>query len=73
VVKPSKNSAAFERENVGGLLHDAELLALANRLGADAAKLLLGEKTTLAARVDRSGGGGDGLRKLGGPGVFVTK
>jgi hypothetical protein len=73
VVKAAENSAAFERENVGCLLHDAELLALANWLGADAAQFLLGEKTTLAARMDRGGGAGDGLRKLGRTGVFVPK
>jgi hypothetical protein len=73
VVKPSKNSAAFERENVGRLLHDAEFLVLPSGLGANATQLLLGEKTALAARMDRGGGAGDGLRELGRPGIFVPK
>jgi hypothetical protein len=73
VVKASKNSAAFERENIGRLLHDAEFLVLPSGLGADATQFLLGEKTALAARMDRRGGAGDGLRELGRPGVFVTK
>ena len=53
MVKAAENSAAFERENVGRLLHDAQFLALSRRLGADATQFLLGEKTALAARMDR--------------------
>ena len=73
VVKPAKNAAAFKRENVGRLLHNAEFLALPSGLGADAAQFLLGEKTALAARMNRGGSAGNGLGELGRPGVLVPK
>ena len=37
VVKPAKNAAAFEREDIGRLFDHAEFLVLPSGLGADAA------------------------------------
>ena len=42
----------LEREHVDGLLDDADHRAVAPRVGADAAELLLGEVAALAARPD---------------------
>jgi hypothetical protein len=43
VIKTLKDPAALEREDVGGLLDDADFFPLARRLKADFAKLRDGE------------------------------
>ena len=73
VVKPAKNAAAFERENIGRLLDDAEFFALPRGLRADAAQFLLRKKSALATGMNRGGCRADGLGELRGAGVFVTQ
>ena len=73
VVKAAKNAAAFEREDVGRLLHNAEFLALARGLRADAAQFFFREKSALATRMDRRRSRADGLGELRWACVFVTE
>lgn len=53
VVKTLKDAAALEREDVGGLLDDADFLPLARGLEADFAKFRDGEEAAFFAGVDR--------------------
>lgn len=73
VVKSTKNTAAFERENIGCLFDYAEFFSLPSGLRADAAQFPLGEKSALAAGMDRGGCGADCLGELRGAGVFVPQ
>ena len=49
MIKTLKDPAALEREDVGGLLDDADFLPLARRLQADFAKIGDGKEATLFA------------------------
>jgi hypothetical protein len=73
VVKTAKGAAALEREDVGGLFHDAELASLSVGVAADLAEWSGGEKSALLAGLDFGSGAGDGLRELCRPGILVAE
>ena len=52
MIAPAKDAGAFKREDVGGLLDDAEQRAVAVRIRAKITQLRSGEVTAARARMD---------------------
>lgn len=73
VVEAAERAGFFDREDVGGLLDDADFTPAARGLEADLAEVFRRKETALVAGMDGGRGRCQCLSELGGPGIFVRQ